>query len=67
MLTQRAWAEMSEEDYFRDNGKKKICLNSTLNAAGFYQKMGFEGVQEMNFRLSTQSVKMIRMEKFLQA
>ena len=53
------------ENGFKNNEIGKINLNSTLNAVGFYQKLGFEIVQEINFKLSRQSLKMVKMEKSL--
>ncbi len=49
------------ENDFRTKGVEKICLNSTLNATEFYQKLGFGIVQEIFFK----HLKMMRMEKFL--
>lgn len=49
------------ENDFRNNGKEKISLNSTLNAVRFYQKLGFKMIGETYIG----SIKMIKMEKFL--
>jgi len=49
------------EKDFRDNGAEKICLNSTLNAVEFYQKLGFKMLEETRIG----SIKMVKMEKFL--
>lgn len=49
------------ENNLRSRGVKKICLNSTPNATGFYQKLGFKKIQETNLK----SIKMIKMEKSL--
>lgn len=49
------------EDKFRTAGKKKISLNSTLNAVGFYQRLGFVEKGEIHIGL----VKMVQMEKSL--
>ena len=50
------------ENDFRNNGVEKIRLKSTLNAVGFYEKLGFKVVQEVYVGL----VKTMGMEKFLQ-
>lgn len=51
------------ENDFRDSKVEKICLNSTLNAIGFYQKLGFNIMKEIDFKLPKQSLKMMKMEK----
>jgi len=53
------------ENDFRSNDVKKIFLNSTLNAVGFYKKLGFKVIRKINFKLNKQSLEMSKMEKFL--
>ncbi|MDO8668814.1 MAG: GNAT family N-acetyltransferase [Candidatus Buchananbacteria bacterium] len=49
------------ESKFRGAVREKISLNATLNAVGFYQKLGFVEIQEIHMGL----IKMIKMEKSL--
>ncbi len=49
------------EDKFKNAGKEKISLNATLNAVGFYQRLGFVRKGKNAIGL----VNMIKMEKFL--
>ena len=49
------------ENDFMSRRVEKISLNSTLNAIGFYQKLGFKIVREIYIG----SIKMMKMEKFL--
>ncbi|QQG46054.1 MAG: GNAT family N-acetyltransferase [Candidatus Niyogibacteria bacterium] len=51
------------ENDFISKKVEKIELNSTLNAIGFYQKLGFKMVEEIYIG----SIKMIKMEKSLRA
>lgn len=53
------------ENDFRKNGVKEISLNSTLNAVGFYQELGFKIVKELDFKLKKEFLKMIKMKKSL--
>lgn len=49
------------EDKFKNVGKEKISLNATLNAVGFYERLGFTRKGKTHIGL----VKMIKMEKSL--
>ncbi|OGC57627.1 hypothetical protein A3H26_02845 [candidate division WWE3 bacterium RIFCSPLOWO2_12_FULL_36_10] len=53
------------ESDFRKNKIEKIKLNATLNAVGFYRKLGFNEIKHINFMLHKESLEMIEMEKDL--
>lgn len=41
---------------------RKVSLNSTLNAAGFYKRLGFRSLGRIRFKLNREFVEMVRME-----
>lgn len=53
------------ENDCRYRGCKLLRLNATLNAIGFYKKMGFHESGHVSFPLTTTSCKMVRMTKKL--
>lgn len=54
------------ENDFRKHNKQKISLNSTVNAAPFYEKRGFKKAGDLIFPLHLAEIRMIRMEKEIQ-
>ncbi len=53
------------EDDFVEHSISRIKLNSTLNAADFYKKLGFQVTGKTEFALGSGAVEMVTMEKEL--
>lgn len=49
-------------DDFKRKGVEEISLNSTLNAVGFYQKLGFASLGKTEYRLGLQKMEMVKMK-----
>lgn len=53
------------EQDFVQNGVKQISLRATLNAVGFYEKLGFINLGIIKVRLKNETNDMIKMDKSL--
>ena len=51
------------ENYFKKYNKRKISLNSTLNAEKFYKTLGFKKLRKIKFKIDNIDIPMIKMEK----
>jgi len=60
----RAIYDHIENDFIAHKAHK-ISLNSTLNAVDFYKKMGFKPTGKIDFKLDSETVEMVKMEKLI--
>lgn len=52
-------------DDFKRKKVREIILNSTLNAIGFYQKLGFMPLGEIQYRVGSHAMEMMKMKAVL--
>lgn len=51
------------KNHFKKYKKRKIFLNSTLNAEKFYKNLGFKKLRKIKFKIDNIGISMIKMEK----